>query len=108
MADLRATQVYQGAVSGTSVTDLYTVPTGKRLIVKHVTVLEATGSSCDAQLRSSVVGTVYVWHLLAYGRAGDAAADSFWIVFDAGQKVQFKRTTSGQVAVTVSGSLHTV
>lgn len=109
MADLRATSVFQGVINGTSVVDLYTVPTGKRLILKHVTALEASGSSCDAQLRSSAAGgTIYVWHLVAYGSGGDDASQSFWIVFNAGDKVQFKRTTSGQLVVTVSGSLHTV
>jgi len=109
LADLRATSVFQGAVNGTGVVDLYTVPTGKRLILKHVTVLEVSGSSADAQLRSSAAGgTIYVWHLVAYGSAGDEGSSSFWIVFNAGDKVQFKRTTSGQLLVTVSGSIHTV
>lgn len=108
MADLRATQFFSGVVNGTSVVTLYTVPTGKRAIIKHVTVLEVSGSSADAQLRLGSFGTIYHWVLAAYSSAGDEGSSSFWIVINAGETIQFKRTTSGQLTVTVSGSLHTV
>lgn len=100
--------MYSGIVSGTSVHDLYTVPSGKRLILKFVTVQEVTGSSCDAQLRLGSFGTIFVWNLLAYGSAGSRGVGSFWIVLPPGEVVQFKRTTSGDITVTVSGSLHTI
>ncbi len=108
MADLRTTRFYLGLVTGTSVTDLYTVPTGKRAIIKQVTVQEVSGSSCTAQLRLSPLGTIFTWALVAYAAADSRAVGHFWIVVNAGEKIQFARSTSGQLTVTVNGSLHTV
>jgi hypothetical protein len=108
MADLRSTPIFSGVVSSGAVRTLYTVPAGKRLIIKHVTALEVSGSSCDAQLRTAATGTIWVWHLTAYGTGTDKGVGSFWIVLGPGEVVQFNRTTAGQLTVTVSGSLHTI
>ncbi len=108
MAALRSFPIFSGVVSGTSVVDLYTVPTGKLLILKFVTVQEVSGSSCDAQLRLSTFGAFFVWNLLAYGTAGSRAVGDFWVAIAAGVKLQAKRTTSGDITLTASGSLLTV
>lgn len=108
MADLRATQIFNGFFSDSSTHNVYTVPTGKRLILKHVTVLEGSGSSCDAQIRETSQGTFFHWNLLAYGSAGDEASSSFWIVFGPGSIIQVKRSNTGVLGWTISGSLHTI
>lgn len=105
---LRAFQVGNGSISGTALTTIYTVPSGYRLILKHVVLLNASASICDVQLRVGSAGTVWRAHLLAYGNAGDAASLYFWIVVDAGQTVQLQRSNAGQYTYSISGSLHTI
>lgn len=100
--------MFLGIVSGTAVHDLYTVPTGYRFIIKMVTVQEVSGSSCTAQLRLSPLGTIFTWNLVAYGSAGSRDVGNFWIVVDPGEKIQMARSTSGDITVTISGSLHTI
>jgi hypothetical protein len=87
---------------------VYTVPTGYRLILKFVTVQEVSGSSCVAQLRTGGAGTIFTWSLLAYSAAGSRDVGNFWIVLDQGDTVGFVRTTSGDITVTASGSLHAI
>jgi hypothetical protein len=108
MAALRSTQLYSGDVAGTAVRDLYTVPSGMRAVIKHVTIQEISGSSCIAQLRLASLSTIYAWNVAAYGGSGMAIAQNFWVVVNAGDKIQFERSTSGDLNVTVSGSLYTV
>lgn len=108
LAALRALQLFLGAVSATTPTTVYTVPAGKRTIVKSVTVQNTTGASKDVQLRVSGTGTIYHWNLTAYGTAGDRAVQNFWIVLNPGDVLQFQVSVTGQIDVSVSGSLHTI
>lgn len=108
MAALRATALYYGTVTGTSVVNLYTVPTGKRAIVKAVTVQNQSAGAGTLQLRTSTLATIWRWALQGYGTAGDHASDSFWIVLNAGETLQMQKNFTATLAVIVSGTEHTV
>lgn len=108
MAALHATQVFLGTITGTSVTTVYTVPSGYRFILKFVSVQEVSGSSCIVQLRSGSTGTIFSFVLTAYSTGTSAQVGNFWIVLNPGDTVQLARSNSGQVTATVSGSLHTI
>jgi len=108
MADLRATQAYQGTPTGTSPTTVYTVPTGKRFILKQVALQEISGVATDVQVRVGSIGTITRQHLASYGSGGDSAVLYYWLVLNAGDVIQLNRTVSGSINAQVSGSLHTV
>jgi hypothetical protein len=108
LAALRSTQLWKGVVTSTTPTTVYTVPTGKRAIIKLVTAMNAGSATRDLQLRIGGLGTVYHWNLTAYGTGGDKATQAFWIVLNAGETIQLDLTVAGTVSVTISGSEHTV
>lgn len=108
MAALRSAQAFIGNVTTVAPTTVYTVPAGKRFVLKHVTVQNTTGLSKNVQLRLGGIGTIYNWQLTAYGSGGDRAASNFWIVLNAGDTIQLNPTVAGQIDVTLSGSLLTV
>lgn len=108
IAALRSQQAFLGSITGTAVTTVYTVPAGKRFIIKFVSVQNTSGSAVDFQLRLSTLGTVWHWNLAAYGSGGDRATQNLWVVLNPGDTIAFKNSVSVQVDVTVSGSLHTI
>lgn len=108
MADLRATPVYSGTVTSATPTTVYTVPTGKRLILKNVTGQNQGSTSADLQLRVVGPNTIYVWSLTGYPTSGSRFTTNFWIVLDAGGQIQLARNNATTIAVVLSGSLHSI
>jgi hypothetical protein len=108
LAALRSTQLWKGVVSSTTVTTVYTVPAGKRAILKFVTVMNAGAATRDVQLRIGGLGTIAHWNLTAYGTGGDKATGTFWVVLNAGETIQVDLTVAGTVSMTISGSEHTI
>ena len=86
-----------------SVHDLYTVPAGKRTIVKNMLARGASGSASHATW-SVFDGATSLFsfnvYLAASGSDGDTSIINPWIVLNAGQtlKVQFS-ATGGWVSV---------
>lgn len=105
MADLRATQFAAGAITGTAVTNVYTVPVGKRIILKSIQLQEASGIATDVQIRLSGLGTIRLMKLTAYNSAGSTLENTVWIVFNAGQTIQLARVSAGTIGYVLSGSL---
>lgn len=108
MATLRATQFGSGLISGTSVINIYTVPTGKKAIVKNLVLTNVSASSCDVNVRVGAFGTWFTQHLAAYGFAGASVSLSLWAVFNAGDVLQLQRGNAGQITFIMGGSLMTV
>lgn len=107
MAVLRTTQFAAQVVTGTAITNLYTVPTGHRIILRSVQVLEVSGVATDVQLRLSGVGTFLLLKCQAYPNGGAVQIAQPWIAFDQGQTLQIARVTgaTAQLVVILSGSL---
>lgn len=108
MAVLRAIQFGAGTISGTSVIDIYTVPTGKKAILKFITLQEISGSGCVVNVRTSATTTWLAVTLNAYSGAGSAYQNRVWVVLEPGQKMQLQRTNAGQVTYSLNGSLMTI
>lgn len=108
LADLRATQLAQTLVNGTSPTTVYTTPTGKRCILKSLVVQNYSGTGSDVQLRVGTLGTIMRLHVNAYGSGGDSVQAFYWLVLNPGEVIQITRVSAGQVGVQLSGSEHTI
>lgn len=108
MADLRTTQLAELTISGTAITNIYTVPAGKRAILKSMNIMEVSGVGSDVQIRVGSIQTIVRTHVNAYGGAGDSAQLFFWLVLNAGETLSVKRISSGDINVVASGSVHTV
>lgn len=108
IAALRANQLWKGTVTTAVATTVYTVPAGKRTILKFVTVLNVGAATRDVQLRVVGPGTIYHWSLTSYSTGGDRATGTFWIVLSAGDQVQVNLNLAGTVTMTISGSEHSI
>ncbi len=108
MAALRSANVFTGVVSSGAVRTVYTVPAGKRFVLKFLTMQEVTGTATVLQLRIGSLGTIAVYNLTAYSTSGSLVTASLWVVVNAGDTVQFSRIAAGDCSVTVNGSLLTI
>lgn len=108
VAALRSTQVATGTITGTTRTTVYTVPTGYRLILKSILVLNAAGVSIQVQVRWPPTDTKRMYPLAAYGSAGFSANDNIWAVLDQGTAIALQSSGTGTYTYHLSGSLHTI
>jgi hypothetical protein len=108
VATLRATQFAIGTYSDTSVHDLYTVPSGHKIILKSIQVMDYTGNSGVINMRVDVLGTYMVIPIAAYSGAGAWVERRPWIVFNAGQILQIQRTDAHGYTFILCGSLMTI
>jgi hypothetical protein len=104
VARLRTKQLASGLITGTAVTDVYTVPAGYRTILKTVQLLEASGVACQVNVRLSGVGAWEVVSLAAYPASGASANVKQWVVFEPGQVLQLNRSNAGTYTYILSGS----
>ena len=95
MAALRSANVFTGVVSSGAVRTLYTVPAGKRFVLKFLTMQEVTGTATALQLRIGSLGTIAVYTLAAYSGAGSLETASLWVVVNAGDTIQMNRVAAG-------------
>lgn len=108
LAELRAAQLYQGTVSVVGPTTIYTVPAGKRVILKYVALQNQTGLSVTVQLRLPNANTIWAIPLTAYGTATDREKQGFWIVLNPGDTIAIGLSAARTVAVSISGSVHSI
>lgn len=108
LAALRASQLWKGTVTTAVPTTVYTVPAGKRAILKFVTAQNVGAATRDVQLRVLGPGTIFHWSLTGYGTGGDKATGTFWLVLSAGDQVQVNLNLAGTVTMTISGSEHSI
>jgi hypothetical protein len=96
---------YDSALGTTGVT-LYTVPSGKRTIVKCITAFNATGSANRVLVIGEVSGNnafVEGLHLAAIGSDGESKTILPWHVLNAGDTIAAVADHSS-VSVAVSGT----
>lgn len=105
MATLRATQFAAGAITGTAVTNIYTVPAGHKIILKSISVLNAGGVATNINVRKSAFGSFRNYALAAFGAAGCSVTDHTWIVFEAGDVIQINSNVNVTYTYVICGSL---
>ncbi len=100
MATLRATQLFEGTASSGSFVTKYTVPTGKRIILRDSAFSNTTGTSTLVLL--AVNGNTIASTTLA----GSASSElSHWIVLNAGETLDIATGGGRTVNVILSGYL---
>lgn len=88
-----------------NLTDLYTVPTGKRLFLLSASAFNPTGGSITWQAQLKVSGSYYgLMTPLAVGTGAASAIQSISIVLEAGEAVACNATVAG-LNVTCNGYL---
>ena len=88
---VHSTQLGLALTIGTGGTTLYTVPAGKRTIVKSVVLQNLNAAAAQATIAIYNGATELAqWgvHLAAAGAAGDSNADQIWVVLNAGQRLK--------------------
>ncbi len=108
MAVLRASQLCYGAITGTAVTDVYTVPSGHRAVLRSVQLLEVSAAASNVQLRLGGFGSIALIPLAAYPAVGSSVQTPCWIVFNPGDVIQLARVSSGEITYLLSGSIYFV
>ena len=106
MSHVASLQLATHDALGGTVQTLYTVPTGKRTIVKSI-VTTNLDSSARIVIFYVTVGSTeeasFNVHEAASGAAGDTVILAPWIVLEAGQSLK-AQTTGGTSRVIVSGA----
>lgn len=108
MAELHAVVLYQGRVTSGSYVTVYTVPAGRRVILRMVNVRNHANAGANAYLSVDGSLDVFLRVLTASGNAGCDAQWSGWIVLGPGQLIKAASSQSGGVDFVISGSSYTI
>jgi hypothetical protein len=106
MSLVRSTQLGANAAVSTSETALYTVPTGKRTILKSVTINNGAASTNKTTILFRRSGTPFAYlkyYPSAANAAGDTIISSPWIVLNAGDAISAE-AASASVGIVLSGA----
>jgi hypothetical protein len=101
MAELRITQFYAANIASLAYIDVYTVPVGRRIIVKSV------------QLRNQYTGSNGVWialgttalYYVSLPGNGSLEIRPWWVITE-GQTLKIKVGNAAGVGVLISGASH--
>lgn len=95
---VHSTQLAVGSVANATETTIYTAPSGKRVIVKSITILSAQSAAVAVAIviikGGGGSGTLHAY-CTAFGTNGDTAILSPWIVLNAGDSVAVIFGSSG-------------
>lgn len=105
MPALRSTSFYNGQIVGPGPINLYTVPTGYRIVLKEILMYNhaSTGNGATVALAS---GSTLVSRVL--GAAGGGTSELItpcWTVINAGQVLQGYSDSGKHLTIALSGSL---
>jgi hypothetical protein len=108
VAELHVASLYQGRVTSPTFVTVYTVPTGRRVVLRMVNVRNHANAAANAYL--DVDGSLDVMFrvLTASGTTGCESQWNGWIVLNAAQTIKAASSQSGGVDFIVSGSSYTV
>jgi hypothetical protein len=101
MAELRIMQFYVGTMTSLTYVDLFTVPVGRRYIVKDINVRNVSGSSNGLYL---AVGTTALYYAAIPGN-GVLELKPWWVMTE-GQALRAHCTVSAGFGMLVSGAHH--
>lgn len=99
-------QLGSAAALGTSLSTIYTCPSGKRTIVKSLVVFNGASSTNVVTwelLAGATLLSTWNTHLATTGAAGDSVYEQPWIVMNAGDVLKAIASASG-VRLVVSGT----
>jgi hypothetical protein len=105
MAQLRTHQFYQGIVTSTTKQDLYTVPTGKTIIVKSVVLRNHWSSANQCKLFVRRSGSDFGWYTFSVAAAPASHEDEMWVVFVEGDLLWATVANVAGADFILSGSL---
>lgn len=97
-----STQLGAGAFAAGSYSTVYTVPTGKRTILKSMWLRNTFNGANIAKVNLSTVahGNVYFYtNLATSGAAGDTALIPLWVVLNVGDIIKIEPTQSNVEAI---------
>lgn len=105
MASLRATQFFDGVITGPGPVNLYTVPTGFRIILRSINMFnpESTTNPCTVALAGGA--TLFALTMPIAGTPGSTANLQPWVVVSAGQVLQGYTGSGKHCHIVLSGSL---
>lgn len=106
MAELRITRFYDATIAATGPTDLYTVPVGRRIIVKRVTLMNTVAFTSDVWIGTDVAGKLHVWHVDVAGSANGQFDFPTWLILNAGEKIRWWQQFGITVNLLVGGTSH--
>jgi len=109
MALLHAKPLYKGRVTAVGAwTDLYTVPSGDRVILRNL-VGRAEGNSSNVDAYFRISGQQFVHLVLTPdGTAGNNYDLTEWLVMDQNDVLSVYQTGTNGLWVIASGSLYTI
>lgn len=88
---------------GTSLVVLYTVPTGRRTIVKSVAVINTNGAA--QRITMKFAGVYQTMHLAAATAAGESQEFQCWIVLNAGETLEISTGAATAYAIASGAEL---
>jgi hypothetical protein len=106
VAELRVHRLFSGRKSTVALQDVYTVPAGKRAILKSINGFNVTGTG--NRLWVSKHGNPYL-QLLVLGAAGTDAGSVdkiVWIVLEPGETLSLENANATAIDVVLSGTEH--
>ena len=104
MATLRATQFFLGQVTGSGNHTVYTVPSGKRIVVHGISLQDISGSSSVVQFRIGTYGTIQATTLTGYPAVGSGVFWDPYVVVNALDTLVIGLPSGGNLSVVLSGT----
>lgn len=102
---LRTASLVQTIVTtSNSDVDLYTVPTGKRTIVRSIQVHNNNTVACQVWLSVKRSGTYRYWHLTNVGNQGNIDLQPYQVLNDGDKLACYCTPTSGTTSITIIAS----
>lgn len=106
MAELRIHQLYSGRTSSTGSVSVYTVPSGKRAVLRSINVYNVTGSGNRAFVSLSSGRNIFEITLAAANTAGGSVNQQVWLVLEPGDVIQIGNANATAIDYILSGTVH--
>jgi hypothetical protein len=108
MAELRIALLARGVATSASYVTVYTVPAGRRVILKNLNLRNGSGVASNVQVNTTGVADLLNYPLTAGGTIGGNASIPLWIVLNAGDTIRIAVTSGTSVSFVFSGTNHFV
>jgi hypothetical protein len=105
MANLRATSFWNAQITGPGPVNLYTVPTGHRIILREIIVYNHAASNNTATVALASGSTLLSRVLTAAGSGGATLFYDMWAVLNAAELLQGYTDSGKHLTIVLSGSL---
>jgi hypothetical protein len=102
------TKFHAGSTTDSAWHDVYTVPTGKRIAVRDITVATISGGAQTAEVSQLAGSTRTVFAVINAAAATSSKVWEGWVVLNAGEVISLGGSASGRLDWVVSGYLYFV